>query len=45
MFVDGKNDAQQTETVRPTNYIPDAYKPSPTPNFEEVKDDDLGLPF
>lgn len=44
MFVDGKNDAQQTEAVRPTNYTPDAYKSSPAPNFEEAKDDDR-LPF
>ena len=25
-FVDSKNDAQQTESSRPTNYIPDAYR-------------------
>ena len=44
LFVDSKNDAQQTEASRPTNYIPDAYKSSPVPNFEAVganTDDDL----
>lgn len=44
MFVDGKNDAQGTETANPTNYVPDAYKPSPAPNFEDVREDD-DLPF
>lgn len=43
MFVDGKNDAQSTETANPTNYVPDAYKPSPAPNFEDAGDD--SLPF
>lgn len=41
MFVDGKNDAQSTEATNPNTYIPDAYKPSAEPNFEDLKDDDL----
>ena len=44
MFVDGKNDAQSTETANPTNYIPDAYKTPQTANFEAIDVDD-GLPF
>lgn len=44
MFVDGKNDAQSTETANPTNYIPDAYKVPQTANFEAIDVDD-GLPF
>lgn len=41
MFVDGKNDAQGTETSNPNTYIPDAYKTPTQPNFEDVSDDDL----
>lgn len=44
MFVDGKNDAQGTEASNPNTYLPDAYKSSPTPNFEDTDTDD-GLPF
>lgn len=42
MFVDGKNDSQGAETANPNTYIPDAYKPSDTPNMADTdKDDDL----
>ena len=44
MFVDGKNDAQGTETASPNTYIPDAYKSSPAPNFEDLPRDE-DLPF
>ena len=44
MFVDSKSDAQSSEAAQPTNYIPDAYKTSQTPNFEAVEADD-DLPF
>lgn len=44
MFVDGKNDAQGTETANPTNYIPNAYKGPQNANFEATDVDD-GLPF
>lgn len=42
MFVDGKNDSQGTEAANPNTYIPDAYKPSETPNMADRDDD---LPF
>ena len=44
LFVDSKNDTQQAESFRPTNYIPDAYKSSPMQNFGGA-DMDSGLPF
>lgn len=44
MFVDGKTDAQGTETANPTNYIPDAYKTPQVANFEDEGQDD-SLPF
>lgn len=40
-LMDGKTDSQGTETANTFNYIPGAYKPSATPNFESMKDDDL----
>lgn len=40
MFVDSKGDSQGAGASSPT-YIPDAYATPTTPNFEEVKDDDL----
>lgn len=44
-FVDSKNDARQTESVRPTNnYIPEAYSSPQTPKFEEIEQD-VDLPF
>lgn len=42
MFVDGKNDTQATETAGGGSYIPDAYKSSVQPNFEDLDED---LPF
>lgn len=42
MFVDGKNDAQGSETSNPNTYIPDAYNPRTEPNFEDSED---SLPF
>lgn len=44
MFVDGKNDAQGTETANEGNYIPEAYTSPQSANFEAVADDD-DLPF
>jgi single-strand DNA-binding protein len=44
LFVDGRNDADQAETVTPSGYTPDAYKVPETPNFEDVDDLD-SLPF
>ena len=44
LFVDSKNDSQQTENSRPSNYIPGAYKAPSAPNFEAIKDD-ADLPF
>lgn len=44
MFVDGKNDAQGTEASNVSTYLPEAYKSSPTPNFEDVDVSD-DLPF
>ena len=41
MFVDGKNDAQGSETFNPTNYIPDAYKTPQTTKNSLVDDDDI----
>lgn len=42
MFVDGKNDAQGTETANPNNHTAPTFKSSVEPNFENVdKDDDL----
>ena len=41
MFVDGKNDAQSTETANPYAYIPSAYT---APSFEDLPHDD-SLPF
>ena len=41
-FVDSKNGAESTEAVRPTNYIPEAYKVSPAQDFN---DSDSDLPF
>lgn len=43
-FVDGKNDAQGAETSSTNNYIPDAYKPQQSANFEPVAQDS-DLPF
>lgn len=43
-FVDGKNDAGQTETANPGNYTPSAYKSQPEQKFEPVADDGV-LPF
>lgn len=45
MFVDSKSEAQGTETAGGGNYIPDAYKPQETANFEDVGNDDGFLPF
>lgn len=44
LFVDSKNDTQQTETASPNNYIPEAYKVDTAPKFEGVTQDD-DLPF
>lgn len=44
MFVDSKNDAQGAGTANEGGYIPDAYKTSVEPNFEDVNVDD-NLPF
>lgn len=43
-FVDSRNDAQGAEAASPDNYIPDAYKPAETANFEPVSGSD-DLPF
>lgn len=43
-LMDGKNDAQGSETSNPNTYIPDAYNAPEKPNFEDVRDDD-SLPF
>jgi single-strand DNA-binding protein len=45
LFVDSKNEAQGTEAASGVNYIPDAYKPQETANFEDVGNDDSFLPF
>lgn len=44
LFVDSKNSAEQAETSGAGSYIPDAYKPPETPNFEDA-DTDSDLPF
>lgn len=44
-FVDGKNDAQGTNTPTPTNYIPEAYSTAQATNFEGVVDTEDSLPF
>ena len=44
MFVDSKNDLQGTEAENPNTYIPEAYKTSQAPNFEDMSADD-DLPF
>ena len=44
MFVDSKNEAQQTEASNQSNYMPDAYKDKQAPEFEAV-DPDERLPF
>lgn len=44
MFVDGKNDSQGTEASNPNTYLPDAYKSSPAPKYEDANPDD-DLPF
>jgi single-strand DNA-binding protein len=43
-LIGSKNDSQQMEASRPINYIPDAYKSSQMPKFEDVNKD-LDLPF
>lgn len=43
-FVDGKNDAQGAGTNEGGNYMPDAYKTQPEPEFEEIPGDE-SLPF
>lgn len=47
-FVDGKNDAGQTETAKNDTYIPDAYKTGESKNngsWEISSDSDFDLPF
>lgn len=45
MFVDSKNNAEQTKSdTAGQTYIPDAYK-APTGDFQPVDDDSDGLPF
>ena len=43
-FVDGKNDTERAESVAPSNYMPNAYKPQPQQKFEDIPNDE-GLPF
>lgn len=43
-FVDGKNDTQGAGTSEQGNYIPDAYKPQQSADFEEIPGDEP-LPF
>lgn len=43
-FVDSKNDAQQTGSSRPTNYMPEAYTSPQMAKFEDIKQD-VDLPF
>lgn len=43
-FVDGKNDTQGAESTNNSNYMPDAYKPPQTANFEPLAGDE-SLPF
>jgi single-strand DNA-binding protein len=45
MFVDSKNESQSPEAFEGGNYMPDAYKPQETANFEAVDTDDGFLPF
>lgn len=45
MFVDSKNEAWGAETAGGGSFIPDAYKPQETANFEAVSGDDDFLPF
>ena len=40
-LMDSKNDAQGPGAANPNTYIPDAYKPTTEPKFEDVTDDDL----
>lgn len=40
-FVDSKNEATGTPTAQPMTYIPEAYKPIASPNFEAADDEDL----
>lgn len=44
LFVDSKSSAEQAETSGAGSYIPDAYKPPETPNFQDAGADD-DLPF
>ena len=43
-FVDGKGDAEKTESTTGGNYMPYAYKTQQSAKFEEIPDGD-GLPF
>lgn len=43
-FVDSKNDAQQTGSSQPTNYMPEAYTSPQMAKFEDIKQD-VDLPF
>lgn len=43
-FVDGKGDAEKTESAAGGNYMPEAYKTQQSAKFEEIPDGD-GLPF